>query len=345
MNEPQGKKQLFISHRHADEKLATTIKNHLVNWCAGDIEIFQSSDPQRGPEIGRDLARTIENRLAKSEVVLLVYTFADADWGYCMWEVGVATDPATSRTRVVVFQCTEDPPKALQHLVRVMITEKEIFKFATQFHKDSDFFPGRPACAPDLPEDALKTRGKDLCKELEKEIPAGKYQERPRWDRLTLWLSRDHVLGVRKEESYQRAVSAIEGNIWVKAQGEKVFGDVTKHFKIDALTEDMRFSELVRSWKEWAKEQKEENAGEEIPEEWIAELYAEMWRAICNKPAEPNWKYLRSARPGHLWFLPVVNHVRIFPDQAMEFDIFLYRMPQPGREQLSREVGKEEPKE
>jgi hypothetical protein len=59
--------------------------------------------------------------------------------------------------------------------------------------------------------------------------------------------------------------------------------------------------------------------------DWIEELLAEMYRAIKNTPANPEWKKMSSVSYPNLAFHPVVNHVRIASDGSMEFYVYLYR--------------------
>ena len=72
--------------------------------------------------------------LSEVRLVLLVYTVADADWSYCMWECGVAVDPTQgdTPTRIVVFRATEDVPNVLQDLVSVRTSNEHDIKSFVQ---------------------------------------------------------------------------------------------------------------------------------------------------------------------------------------------------------------------
>ena len=320
-NEEERKRVIFISHRHADKEIADTIRETLGDWSAGRILFFQSSDPQRSTRIGAPLAGELKNALVNADVVLLVYTFNDQDWSYCMWECGVATDPEMERMQVVVFQCTSDTPAPFQDQVRLSVTEEdEIRKFTEQFHKSPDFFPGfGEALSPDIGQDTLDRMSKSLYEKLSKVIPAKKPEERYRWDFFTLALDSMYVRKIRDERdgesAFKLVVETIPNNCIVK----EAFGEAFKHFGFDEFEEGKNFADLVNRW--------EQSVGDS-PKEWISELYAEISRAIRNIPAEPTWACLKSARRGaDWWFSPVVNHVRILPDDSMEFDIYIYRVP------------------
>ena len=58
--------------------------------------------------------------MAESDLVILIFTSEEADWSWCMWECGVATNPRDERpTEVVVLQCGDSAPKPYGEDVRV----------------------------------------------------------------------------------------------------------------------------------------------------------------------------------------------------------------------------------
>src|SRR5262245_18447066 len=102
---------IFISHKHADSAIASVISSFLREKTLGKIDVFQSSDnrfqwPKFGDNINEELRKTLWN----ADALILVYTSADNDWSYCMYECGIATHPGSPDTRVIVFQCGKDVP-------------------------------------------------------------------------------------------------------------------------------------------------------------------------------------------------------------------------------------------
>jgi hypothetical protein len=273
--------------------------------------------------IGDPLGKALKDALHKANLVLLIYTSSDRDWSYCMWECGVATDPIEENTRIVVFQCTDDKPEPFGDQVRTRITEQDIFNFAKQFHKDRNFFPGEPPYDSQIEQRTLQTRSGDLYKALRGVVPTGsqKPEDIHRWDYLTLQLDKDFVGQVKKmrgERNRKRGLDIIENNLLV-IDG---FGLAPKHFGFGSLEKNVKFSEYVRRWRE--------GVGENVPTEWISAFCAGIWEAIRNVPAEPTWERFRSARAGtSWWFFPVLNNARRLPDNKMEFDFYLYRVPEP----------------
>lgn len=327
--EKKGKKEetrkIFISHRHADRKIADAIKETIEKWRFKPISIFQSSDPNISTTIGAPLSDNLKEKLVEADVVLLIYTFDDKDWSYCMWECGVATDPKRAQhPRIVVFQCTDDSPAPFKDTVRVKITEDGILRFTKQFYTEPEFFPGfDEAIAPDIGEEALKDISTTLYDSLNKVVSTKKIksQRRYRWDSLTLLLESTHVKKLEAEENMDAASKLAADIISKNCVVKNAYGDAFKHFGFSDFEEGKKIGELFARW--------EQKAGDKPKKEWQSYLYTEMWRAIRNASAEPSWALLKSVRPDFdRWYYPVVNRVTILPDNSMGFDVFLYRAPQ-----------------
>src|SRR5215472_8598927 len=104
---------LFISHKHADSKIAEVVGNFIEARSSGSVKVHLSSSPDfQGPKYGQNLNAQLRKALWETDVLVLIYTSADQDWQYCMWECGVATHPSSSPSNIVVFQCGSDVPAA-----------------------------------------------------------------------------------------------------------------------------------------------------------------------------------------------------------------------------------------
>ena len=102
--------RVFISHKHSDLAIATVIRGFITEQTANRVRVFQSSDSGNAadtPLVGRPLNQQLANALWNANGVVLVYTTPDQDWGYCMWECGLATDPTSPHTSIFVLQCTK----------------------------------------------------------------------------------------------------------------------------------------------------------------------------------------------------------------------------------------------
>src|SRR5437867_156245 len=114
---PDAKKPLlFLSHKHADEIIASKFGDFIAKAAAGRVEVYQSSNYRRlGPEPGgAGLSEQLRNAIARADVFLLLYTFADQDWANPIFETGIALDPGGDPTTIFVVQCTQnEPPRVL----------------------------------------------------------------------------------------------------------------------------------------------------------------------------------------------------------------------------------------
>lgn len=309
--------KVFISHRHADKEIADKVNVNLRMW--GVESIYQSSDPRFGPRVGRKLTDELRTELYESNLLILIYTFEDEGWAYCTWECGLATDASKEEsTRIVVLQCTDDVPIIYEDAVRVTISKTDIERFTRNFHCEQKFLPGtNQAFQPSIDEEILQRRSGDLFKDLQKVIPSGKMEPRYRWDFFTLSLEPADVRRI-KEES-ERNLPDVITLISEKAIVKSAFGDASRHFGYQSFPQGTTLQDVIERWKN-------ETEGK-YDSEWTKDLKNEIMRAINDYAAKPSSNSFHTAREGAKWlFLPIVNQARIFPDESMEFDVYLYEM-------------------
>ena len=158
--EAAEQRKVFISHKHDDSALADTLASWIRRNTAGTVNMFQSSSPWRdAPRVGRALTRELRRAVAEAHVVVLVYTIPDKDWNYCMWEVGIASDPSSPEARIVVLQCGQSVPTLFTDQVRVDArNETSIRQFSSQLFTDNDFFPGFSSAATKYTADGQDIR-------------------------------------------------------------------------------------------------------------------------------------------------------------------------------------------
>src|SRR5262245_54313177 len=132
---------VFISHRHHDQAIASAIARWVSSASGNNLDIFQSSDGLKGAEVARSITEQIQRKVADAAVLIAVYTDQDADWAWVMFEMGIAMDPTTPETRVVVIQCGEHFPAVLSDFKRVHVSEEsDRICFAKEF-LTTTFFP------------------------------------------------------------------------------------------------------------------------------------------------------------------------------------------------------------
>jgi hypothetical protein len=132
---------VFISHRHSDKDIAESIRYHLGLWGIPGTEVILSSDV-RGDLDPKEVLTTLRKVLWETKFLILVYTFPDQDWSWCMWECGVATNPGHDLSRMVVFQCGPDKLPTIINENIVSLSEQSIFDFVSSFFLQPDFFQG-----------------------------------------------------------------------------------------------------------------------------------------------------------------------------------------------------------
>jgi hypothetical protein len=307
--------KIFISHRFADRPIADVVNDTLTRW--GFDNIYQAGAPGAGPRIGQPLSDELREELEEVDLVILVYTFSDEDWSWCMWECGLATQPRKAdATRVVVFRCSAyDAPRQFVQQVNVDVNLDGIRDFTRQLHRNEDFFKGLGrAWRPSLPDKTIDDLSKDFYEDLRPVIPAGRREERYRWDRFTLKLEPPADRLALDSDDEDEVVRLIQGELFVT----EPFGNALAHYGYADLEDDLKLSDLVGRWTR--ETQNRENASDE----WIKGLCLEIRRAIANYPAKPTWYELSSVKFNDYSYFPVLNHVRVLPDGSMQFDVYFY---------------------
>lgn len=307
-------RKIFLSHRFTDKQIADVVRRHLGIWGFDNV-IFQASAPGLGPTVGEYITDAIKDALSQAKLVILIYTLTDQDWAFCMWECGLATHPKQGDTRTIVFQCNPyDVPKTFEGQLLVKVDKDGIKNFTTQFHRDENFFLGEPAVRAGITDETVENLSTAFYNDLRAVIPPGQREDRYRWDFLTLQLSQADTNELKDKEE-----SEILPSLSHKAVIVKHFGEALKHFGYANVEPGLKLADLIERWEERTKDR------ESVPGDWIKEIGSEIYRAIDNSPANPEWKRLNSVNYAGSWFYPVVNHVRVLPDGSMEFDVYFYR--------------------
>ena len=211
---------IFISHRHQDAHLAKALHDELRTWVDGRAEIYLSSLPGQGRP-GNDLNAFLKDKLKETDLFILLFTLADEDWSFCMWELGVVTGADTKPTRVVVFSCANKQPKVRVADAAYNAREsKSIMDFVTVFHTDRAWLieheETRAAAEPlfqvlnERNGEALPDRGERLSKALETHLPNADVKWNERLEYLALSLPKENVEQV---VHLRRAAQAIDPDI------------------------------------------------------------------------------------------------------------------------------------
>lgn len=309
--------RVFISHRHDDARIAHVLRQFLRRATAGAVEVFQSSYDGNGPEIGKILSQELGRELAESELVLLIYTVADENWSYCMWECGVAFDPRMNDTRIVVLQCGQAIPAPLNDRVRVRLDQEEsIRRFVKRLMTDADFFPRRQTpitrFGADSPE--VEDAARELIARL-RPVASGEPEEHwPAWPCLRFELPLERALEIRsmfQAGQSDDAYTAIRSECFIRDSDNyavELFG--TRRFEANQT-----LGALVDNWEN-------RNAA---PSHWATSLLRQIAKAICWEFPDPEWAAFKRARQS-AFYAPMLFFVRKLPGkQCMQFDVQFVR--------------------
>ena len=232
---------VFISHKHSDQKIAETVARFVKTRTAGKVRVHLSSSPNfEGPRLGQPLNTELKHALAEAEAVILVFTTDTEDWSYCMWECGVATNPADEHpTSVIVVQCAEDQPKPYGDQLRVDAHDLESVQgLVKSLLTTTDVFTRRDApvtgFATEGPE--VKEFAVELHAELAKLLPSGggAQQSRPASPYIRVHLSDDTAAELRTaylagETEQCLQILESKGEVAESVGAENLFGMILGH--------------------------------------------------------------------------------------------------------------------
>jgi hypothetical protein len=164
---PSEQPLLFISHKHVDYELAKVLSDFIDNYTAAQLRIHSSSDPDfLGPSAGRVITQELCRTLWETQALILLYTSADQNWSYCLWECGVATNSG-NHTNIIVFQCGDEQPAVYEGWLMVKASDlKSIRRFVDQVFRQPNFFAGRDKAVTGFSE----KRCDELAEELHKKL-------------------------------------------------------------------------------------------------------------------------------------------------------------------------------
>ena len=313
-------RQLFISHKHIvpDKEIAKVLGDFVRNRSSNTIDVHLSSDPDfGGPEIGGQLKDQLCGALSKADVVLLVYTHADNDWSYCMWECGVATDANTAATNVKVIQCTGEVPNPFASDVRVDARDYDSVEgFVRSFMTFDGFFPsGGPVTNFQETDDQVKKDAQALFVALEAVLPSSEKKKpvsRTAWPYVAIEMNSDQIKalqGTTNDDREEIACKVLrESHVVENDQAEGLFGiNFEKQQKVE---------ELLNVWKD---------KHPDLEPDWFKALAVQLVDGAKRlKEPEIRWRPLVRSSDGAK-FLLVLGRTCSYPDTgAMRFEVFFF---------------------
>jgi hypothetical protein len=307
---------LFISHRHADKRIADVIREFVRMRSAGAVEVFQSSSAEaRGPVVGENLNLQLMRNLWQANMVILVYTAEDEDWAYCMWECGVALQPQTPRTRIVVFQVGARSPAVFEGEARVDVHDfKTIESFTNDFLTGKDFFPRYqgPLTKFTRSGSSVKAAAEEFDAELRGvvgNVVRPEVEELP-YPYMRLELSPDQVKKINDVPKPAAARDVVLDAVVADADREarRIFGRMN-------MPPRATFRSFFDGWKSRYPDE---------GENWLDGLVAQMTDIAQGYFPTLRWELMRPTdKNDGTWYAPVVNRVQRGDElHTTQFDVY-----------------------
>jgi hypothetical protein len=309
---------IFISHKHTDRAIATVVRSFITEQSSGNVRVFQSSDASAmGPRIARHLVTELRDALWDASAVILVYTTPDKDWGYCMWECGVATHPNSPDTRIIVLQCAETAPDVFSGQVHVNARqETSVERLVREFMTDANFLPRRtePITGYGESDPKVQAASNKFFEDLKAVLPEGTGVEWPTHPYLQLQLPNSSLKPITDAPPEQRSALARET---VMAAAE--ISDADKYsqalFGMAAFEPNLGLEALHATWRA---------ACPNASDTWLDSLSDQVGRAAQGQFPVLKWTPMSAVGDRGL-HVPVLTRVRKVPSiSCMQFDVYFY---------------------
>jgi hypothetical protein len=309
---------IFISHKHSDRAIATVVRSFITEQTRSKVPVFQSSDPTAmTPGVGRTLNVALRKALWDAGAVILIYTAPDQDWGYCMWECGVALLPESPDTRIILFQCGDTAPSLFDGQLGIDARNKtSVETFVTQFMTDVDFLPraaealtGYHKAAKEVQQAANK-----LFDDLQAVLPEGPVAEWPAHPYLQLQLPNGSAKAIADAPVEDR--QAVARKV-VLADTIVTESDKYCHALFGMAEFDRRLT-LQNLYDTWRA------AYPKSPDAWIDGLADQLGRAAQWQFPTLKWTAMPTVGEGRL-YAAVLTRVRKIPSLgSLQFDVYFY---------------------
>ena len=136
MTQDSGYKfRVFVSHKHDDHALAGKVKITLEH-LSGRIECFVSGSDLPA---GSDWNAEIRSQLAKSHLLILLFTEPSRNWDWCLYEAGLFTSLGVAEDHSVVclYRPQDALPSPLKNLQGVPVSAVPLQQFLSQLCKET----------------------------------------------------------------------------------------------------------------------------------------------------------------------------------------------------------------
>lgn len=224
---------VFISHKHEDHALAVEVKN-AMEGLDPNIDCFVS-----GVDIqaGMDWRREIRSVLAKSHLLVLLFTAPSKNWDWCLYETGLYTrfDLNEARSVVCLFSPGQASPSPLADLQGVPANVDKIRAFLDPLCRRtweiSDDWR-RGALAPQIADDKVEAAARAIAEAFRRSGSVSTYHP---CHRLVLSLSESDDIASGIPESAQVMVGPNDTSGYTMSlfdlaggSGKRTWGDLLR---------------------------------------------------------------------------------------------------------------------
>jgi len=322
-NDQDSKPLLFISHKHENSKVADVLRNFIEMNTAGAVDVYQSSSEQAaGPRAGFALNQELKTALWRARAFVLIYTHTTLDWSFCMFEYGVANNPKSPDTRIILLRCCDVVPPLFAGQVSVNARElQDLQKFTNQLLTDPEFFVGHggPVTRHQPNSSSVASAAAKLFQDLQEVLPPltpPANEEWPASPYVQLQLDWKHVETIRAAPPADRARVASEIILreCLVAAYDK---EAERLFNSPGFDRGMKLEALVSAWKD-------KEPGPDAKSKWVESLCRQITEGVRWKFPPSVWELMQGVGDD-TWRSPILTRVRRLPNQYMQFDVYFFK--------------------
>ena len=240
-----------------------------------------------------------------------------------MFEYGVANNPKSPDTRIILLRCCDAVPALFAGQVNVNARElADIQKFTNQLLTSPDFFSdyGGAVTQHQPNSQRVASAAADFFQKLQPLLPPlvpACNEEWPAYPFLRLQLDMEHIETIKNASQSDRPRIALE-----LIQEECLVTDYDKEaerlFNSPSFDKGMKFGALVKTWME--KDEKRDSKSR-----WVESLSRQITEGARWRFPPVVWELMQGLT-GDTWYAPILTRVRRVPNQHMQFDIYFFKM-------------------
>lgn len=290
--------RVFVSHKHEDKETALLLKRKLELYGGERVKCFVS---EKIP-YGSDWFEQIRANLAKTDLLLLLFTVTDASWDWPLYEVGLATslaDPGSCRV-VCLYSPFSKPPDPIKYTQAVKADQQGIEDFLHMFFTTSEITGIEPPINIQFRDDRSELAS--LAKELSKGF--GGVEPWSHYFTNFLWIIVDSV-PLESEEVPEGAKICVESS----------------------ALEMFRLTSAPPGRQHWTWGELLGKVNQSTENQWVRDLGERFYWASRGEILKTTKSTVRCMRTGQ-HFRPLLHKVELRPDNSMLFEvIFVVHLP------------------